>query len=278
MSQRFEFLGSAALGQYLPRPSWFHQRDPRARLVALGLVFIAVVATPTLLGLILGLATVLLIYLIAQLPLKPALRGIRRSIIFILILALLQIFFYQREDLSPVWWTITGVEITQAAASSAAMLILKFIALIVLINALVMALSTSQISTALFHLLKPLEIIRFPVNDLTMVVQVTLRYVPLIAQIAEKTAKAQASRGGDWEQHGFNPIRQAKRVLPMIVPLIISSLKRAETMASAMESRGFNAAESRSSYYELSFGWQDGLLLAASAGFSVLILWLGGWP
>jgi len=119
------------------------------------------------------------------------------------------------------------------------MLVTKFIVLILLINAIVMSLSTSQITTALFYLLKPFEKIGFPVNDLTMVVQVTLRFLPIIAQTAEKTAKAQASRGGDWEQKGFNPIRQAKRVVPLIVPLIVGSLKRAETMALAMESRGF---------------------------------------
>ncbi|MDW7755964.1 MAG: energy-coupling factor transporter transmembrane component T, partial [Brevefilum sp.] len=97
-------------------------------------------------------------------------------------------------------------------------------------------------------------------------------YLPLIAQTAEKIAKAQASRGGDWDQRGFNPIRQAKRVLPLIVPLFVNSLKRAETMALAMESRGFNAAEKRSSFYALTFTWVDGLFLLLSVAVSVLMV------
>jgi energy-coupling factor transport system permease protein len=110
------------------------------------------------------------------------------------------------------------------------------------------------------------------VNDLLMVVQITMRYLPLIAQTAEKIAKAQAARGGDWEQRGFNPIRQAKRILPLIVPLIVNSLKRAETMALAMESRGFNAGETRSSYYALKFLWMDGAFLLSTTIICALMI------
>jgi energy-coupling factor transport system permease protein len=276
MSSQFEFLGNTAIGQYIPRDSWFHRRDPRARLLSLTILFIGVIFAPTLGSLGFGLGIILLIYAFSQLPLKPAWNGVKRALIFILILAILQIFLFQTSDPGETLWIVFGFEVTEAAVMSTATLILKFIVLIALINVLVMSLSTSQITTALFHLLKPLEKLGFPVNDLTMVVQVTLRYLPLIAQIAEKTAKAQASRGGDWEQRGFNPIRQAKRVLPLIVPLIVTSLKRAETMALAMESRGFNAAEQRSSFYELQFTWQDSLLLTLLTSFSILIV-LSRW-
>ena len=101
-----------------------------------------------------------------------------------------------------------------------------------------------------------------------------MRFLPLLALSAEKIAKAQAARGGDWEQRGFNPVRQAKRVLPLIVPLMVNSLKRAETMALAMESRGFNAVEKRSSYYALEYTWLDGISLLAALGLSVALILL----
>jgi energy-coupling factor transport system permease protein len=105
-----------------------------------------------------------------------------------------------------------------------------------------------------------------------MVVQITMRYIPLVAQLAEKTTKAQAARGANWQKRGFNPIKQAKRVIPLIVPLIITSLKAAETMALAMESRGFNAAHQRSSFHILRLTWDDFALFMISSIFSVLIL------
>lgn len=271
MSSRFEFLGNTTIGQYIPSGSWFHQRDPRARLLAFVTLFIGIIFTPDIWGLGLGLLVVLVMYLIAQLPFKPSWQAIKKALPFLFILAILQVFLVPKGESPRVIWNIFGLDITQAGLMSSILLLTRFIILITLINGFIMSLSTSQITAAMFHLLKPIEGLGFPVNDLTMVVQITLRYIPIVAQIGEKTAKAQAARGGDWEKHGFNPIRQAKRVLPLIVPLMVTSLKRAETMALAMESRGFNAAEKRSSFYALTFTWQDGLLLVISLLLAALM-------
>lgn len=275
MSSRFEFLGNTVIGQYIPRQSWFHQRDPRARLLTFIALFTSVTFTSGLWGLLLGLFFVAVLFLISQLPIKPAWNGIKRALPFILILAILQILFFMRSESDIILWEIFGFPFTQSAVVSAIMLISRFFVLISLLNALIMSLSTSQITAAQFYLLKPLEKIGFPVNDLTMVVQITLRYLPLVAQTAEKTVKAQAARGGDWEKRGFNPIRQAKRVIPLIVPLLVNSLKRAETMALAMDSRGFNASEKRSSFYALEFKWQDSLLLFLGFIGSILVILAG---
>jgi len=273
MSSRFEFLGNTIVGQYIPRDSWFHKRDPRARLIGLSLLFLAVLFTPEIGGLLLGFIGILLIYWIAMLPVKSPWKSILRALPFILILAVLQIIFLRPDEADAVLWTVFGFTIAQSALMSAVMLVCRFIVLIWVINVFVMSISTSQMTAGLFHLLKPFEIIGFPVNDLTMVVQITLRYLPMLAQLAEKTAKAQASRGGDWDQKGFNPIKQAKRVLPLIVPLLVNSLKRAETMALAMESRGFNAGKQRSSFYSLTFTWGDMLFVSLSlVVFVVMIL------
>jgi energy-coupling factor transport system permease protein len=272
MSSRFEFLGSTDIGQYIPRESFFHQRDPRARLLVYVFLFIGIIFSPQISGLSVGLLLVLLIYWAAQIPLLPAWQGIRRALPFLLILALLQILMGTRTETDLVIGQILGFAVTQRAADNALMLLARFSVLIVLLNGFMMTLSTAQITSAQYHLLKPLEKLGFPINDVTMVMQITLRFLPLIAQSAEKIAKAQAARGGDWDQKGFNPIRQAKRVLPLIVPLMVSSLKRAETMAMAMESRGFNAGESRSSYYALKFSWQDGVLLLFALAVSIFLI------
>ncbi len=276
MSSRFEFLGSMAFGQFIPRESWFHQRDPRARLLGYFFLFIAVILTPGFAGLLVGFLVIILNYALAKLPFKSTCDGIKRALPFILIIGALQIAFSNPAGTDPFLFRVFGFPITKSAAAAAGIMIFRFVALISHLNAVVMSLSTSQITAAQFHLLKPFERIGFPINDLTMAVQITLRYLPLVAQIAEKTAKAQASRGGDWEQRGFNPIRQAKRIVPLIVPIIVTSLKRAETMAVAMESRGFNAANKRSSFYALNFKLWDAVLVFGAVFISTLIL-LFGW-
>jgi len=275
MSSRFEFLGNTTLGQYIPRESWFYKRDPRARLISIFVVFVANIFTPGLLGLFIGILYVGIIYILAQLPIQNSWSGIKRALPFILILAILQVLFYQPAERVTILWEIFGFGISQEALTSALILIFRFLVLIILLNAFVMSLSTSQVTAAIYHMLKPFESLGFPVNDLTMVVQITMRYIPLIAQIAEKTTKAQAARGANWEQHGFNPIKQAKRVIPLIVPLIVNSLKRAETMAVAMESRGFYAAHQRSSFHILHLTWQDIILMFISLFLGVAALLVG---
>ncbi len=275
MSSRFEFLGHLTLGQYIPRMSWFHQRDPRSRMLTFFVLLVGALFAPQITGLIIAFITISLIFLLGRLPLKPVLMAITRALPFILIIAILQIIFSVHPDNQKALWSIWGVNITKTDVTQSGLLIFRFIILISLLNALVMSLSTAQITSALHYLFKPLQKMGFPANDITMVVQITLRFLPMVAQIAEKTAKAQASRGGDWEQKGFNPIRQAKRVLPLIVPLLITSLHRAETMAVAMESRGFNATDERSSFYKFDFNYADAMLLAIAMLMSGLMLFSG---
>jgi energy-coupling factor transport system permease protein len=228
--------------------------------------------SPRPLALSVGFIGALSVYCLARIPIRPAINGVIKSLPFILILVILQIIFASRIEGEEVILEFLGKTLTQSILTNAFMLVYRFGVLILIINALVMTISTAQTTAALFHLLKPFEKMGFPVNDLTMVVQITLRYLPLVAQIAEKITKAQASRGGDWERRGFNPIRQAKQILPMIIPIIISSLKKAEIMATAMESRGFNAAEKRSSFYSLRLDWQDVMLLFMAILFLLMMV------
>ncbi len=272
MSSRFEFLSSTTLGQFMPNDSWFHQRNPRARLMTFIILFLGITFTQDFWGLSLGLISLCIVFLTAQLPLKLARQSIQKTLPFILVLAVIQVIFYSSNDQGIVLWTIFSIEITDLAVISALSLLLRFMLMISLLNAMISSLSTSQITAAIFYLLKPLEKIKFPVNDLTMIIQITLRFIPILAMSAEKTAKAQAARGADWEKHGFNPIRQAKRVLPLIIPIFISSLKQAEQMALAMEARGFNAGVQRSCYYSLRINWVDGVLVASSIMVSGLMV------
>jgi energy-coupling factor transport system permease protein len=277
MSQQFEFLGSTSLGQYIARDSWIHHRDPRARLLAFVFLLMALTFTPSLVSLSAGFLIILGVYGLSSLSPGGVFKSILRALPFLLLLALLQVFLTPGAGNPQVLFTLWGLTITLRGVLQAAALILRFLALILTLNLMIMAISTAQMTAALFHLLKPFEKIGLPVNDITMVVQITLRFIPLIAQQAEKIAKAQASRGADWEKRGFNPIRQARRVIPLIVPLIVTSLRRAETMAAAMDSRGFSAAQSRSSFYKLQFSGWDWVLTAGAVFTSIGLLLLGFW-
>lgn len=101
-----------------------------------------------------------------------------------------------------------------------------------------------------------------------------LRYFPLLAQVAERIAKAQAARGADWRPAGGNFIQRARQMAPVIVPLFVSSLRRAENMALAMDARGYGCLPTRTSMVSLHFRAVDFLVLCAVLALGCAIIFL----
>ena len=165
-----------------------------------------------------------------------------------------------------------GLRIFSAGIESAARLLLRFTVLMALLTVASATLSTLESIHALDLLLKPLRIAGINPNPLVMVVQIMLSFLPFLALSAEKIAKSQASRGANWDGRRGGLVARARRVLPLIIPLFINSLRQAETLADAMLARGFSEKRTRTSLRELRFRLADGLFLLAGLGGSLLVL------
>jgi energy-coupling factor transport system permease protein len=268
---QFEFLRSLPVGQYLPVDSLLHRLDPRARLLGYLFILAAVTITPSLPGILVGLVVILLGMVLGRIPFRYAMRGLLTPLPFLVILALIQVFFNPHLVISPVVFSIGHVTVTQADLAAGARLLARFFALILGLGLTSFTLSTSEMIYALNSLLAPLARLRLPVQDFVMMVQVTLRFLPLLAQTAERIAKAQASRGADWEPHG-NLVARVRQILPVIVPLFLISLGRSENMALAMDARAYGSALVRTSLAYFQFRWRDGLALAGMTAAAVAIL------
>ena len=105
-----------------------------------------------------------------------------------------------------------------------------------------------------------------------MVVQITLRFVPLLAQTAERIAKAQASRGADWGTRSKGLINRVKQIIPLVVPLFTISLRRAENLALAMDARAYGYLEHRTSMVEMQLDWKDwvGLIIGGLISSAII--------
>ena len=77
--------------------------------------------------------------------------------------------------------------------------------------------------------------IAFRVSDAALLVGITFRFVPIMAEEAETILKAQASRGSPGYSGGF--FRRAKTAASIVVPLMVRALARSEILAQAMEAR-----------------------------------------
>ncbi|MHB1118560.1 MAG: energy-coupling factor transporter transmembrane component T family protein [Bellilinea sp.] len=270
----FEFLRMVNIGQYLPLQSVLHRLDPRARIVIYFILIAAATATPNPAGLAIALLLVLLGLLLGRIPLKFALRGLLPPLPFLLILAVLQVFIAPRPvDAIPLL-EFGFLRVYLSGLVTAGMLLLRFVVLILTLGLTSYTLSTSELIHGLESLLLPLTRLGIPTHDLVMVMQVTIRFIPFLAQTAERIAKAQASRGAEWGTGSRNLLARVRQVIPLILPLFLISLRRAETMALAMDARGYATVNRRTSMLIMRFTWKDGvaILFGVLAGAAVLFV------
>lgn len=277
-ASEFELLRSVTLGQYLPTGSALHALDPRVKLLAGLLLVVAVTATSSLAGLALALALVVGGFAVARVPVKYALSGIKPMVPFLVLLALLQMLAIPQNDQNTVvLWRWAFVTLTVRDFVAAALLFLKFAVLVWGFSLVSFTTTTTELTHGTEHLLRPLQRLRLPAHEFALMVNIAFRFVPLLATETERLMKAQASRGADFGGgRRLNFVQRMRRLLPLLVPLILSSLRRAEDLVLAMEARCYTGGRGRTHLIHLHADQKDVLILAgilvvliltATAGF-----------
>jgi energy-coupling factor transport system permease protein len=271
----FETLRYVILGQYLPTGSPVHRLDPRVKLAMVVLLLIGTAATDSLLALGGALVAVAGGLALARIPLPFALRGLRSVLLFLLLLAVLQVFTIPQNDVGRVLWQWWRLTVTLVDLHAAALLLLRFAVLYLGLTLFSVSTTTTQLAHGVEHLLRPLQRLGLPAHELSLVVVIALRFVPLLGMEAEQIAKAQASRGADLGSRRGNVFRRALHMLPLLVPLHIAALRRAETLILAMEARGYMGGRGRTHLIQLRAGWGDAVALALAFFLTILLLWAG---
>jgi len=269
---QFEFLRSVPVGQYLATGSVIHRLDPRAKLLVYLFLILALTLTPRLLGIGCGFALLILALRIARIPYRFALNSLVTPLPLIFFLMFLQILLSPAPPGAQVYLRIWLIDINSADLSASLMLLIRFLALVLALGLMSYTLSTSEIISGLNRILGPFARWGLPVQDLAMIVQVTLRFLPLLAQTAERVAKAQVSRGADWATGRRNPVARLRQTMPLLIPLFLNSLRRAENMALAMDARSYGSSTIRSTMTEFHFRWWDGAAIVGALAVAILIV------
>ena len=238
------------------------------------LVLGAAIFSPRPLGLLVGAVAVLAGLVLARLPLRYALRSLLSPLPFLIILAGLQVFFNALPDSGPVLLQIGSVNITPADLLAGGMLLLRFGVLVLGISFATQVLSTSELAHGLEELFVPLERLGLPVHDGVMALVVAVRFLPFLAQSAERIAKAQAARGAEWAKGRGGLLGRVRMLLPLLVPIFVTSLRRAETMAMAMDARGYASRARPTALVELHFRRQDAVVVGLAVCLAVAIIGL----
>lgn len=240
------------IGQYLPTNSVVHRMDARYKLVAFTIVVLASAFAPTLVGNLILLAFSLVALWISRIPLGYGLSGIRPALPILVVLFLLEMFFYAGAGHSQVLARVGPLTITAGGLSVAVLSVIRFVDIVFFISILTLSTTLSDLSHGVESLLRPLRKVRFPVHESALILTIALRFVPTFAEEAEKLMRAQASRGGDFGTARWWQIwRRTKSMFPILLPLFLSAMHRAEDLVFAMEARGYVPGAARTSYIAL---------------------------
>lgn len=269
----FEYLRSIGIGYYYPGESFLHRRDARIKILFFGIFILSVTLTNSLYRLLFGLLVACLGFWMAKIPILPCLRTMRTALPFILILLILQLILHNfNAGSDPLWkWGIFTVY--ESALFSALRIVVRFFTLILVLGLMTAVLSTLEMNHGLEMLFRPLERLGVRTDMLVMVVQIMLRFLPLLALRMEEIAKSQAARGAEWDSGKGGIRKRVKLALPLIIPLFLHTLQQAERIADAMLCRGYGLHPVRSHYYEYKIGFADLLFLLIGLGISGIILY-----
>jgi energy-coupling factor transport system permease protein len=270
----FEYLRSIGIGYFYPGVSFLHRRDARIKVLFFIIFIIGLTLTSSISGLIFGLFIILVGFWVARVPLSPCLRTIRSILPFIFVLFILQLFIHQPDETSVLLWQWNFISIYDGAILSALRMLVRFLALILGLGLMTAVLSTLEMNHGLEMLLRPLEVVGIRTGMLVMVIQIMLRFLPLLALRMEEIAKSQASRGAEWDQGRGGILKRIRLVLPLITQLFLNTQQQSEQIADAMLCRGYGVHPKRSHYYEYHITSMDVLFLLAGLGITAAVLYL----
>lgn len=253
-------FNNITFGQYYPGNSVVHKLDPRYKIIlTFGLIIVAFVASNFLsLGLI-SIATVL-IMLLSKIPLKMYFKTIKSIWFFIALTAVINIFFIQTGNVLVVFWKI---KIYTGGVEKALFIALRIFLLLVISSALTYTTTPTSLTDAIESLLKPLSKIGINIHTFAMMMTIALRFIPTLIEETGKIMNAQKARGASMDDGSI--VKRIKAVIPILIPLLASSIRRATELADAMECRCYHGGEGRTRLKVMKSTYMDLISLIAFA-------------
>ncbi|MDD3879767.1 MAG: energy-coupling factor transporter transmembrane protein EcfT [Syntrophomonas sp.] len=256
---------SLILGQYIPEKSIIHELDPRSKIIGTALLSLAVFWSVFPEEQILLLLLVIIIMLGSRITPRIHYQALKPFFLILALALLIQMLMTPGRGLFEFYFIKVSVEGLWASGS----LGLRLLTLLFLANLLSLTTTPMAFTAALEKMLKPLGKLGFPVHELVMVMNISLRFIPLLLEEAERIRKAQLGRGADFRQGKL--LGRIRRLGSVIIPVFRLSIYRAEIIATAMESRGYRGAEGRTRLNELRMKALDYVYIILSLGMCLLM-------
>lgn len=253
------------IGQYYPANSVIHRLDPRVKLLGTIVFVVSVFFVNDIVGLLLATAALAAVIRLSKVPLKYMLKGLKAIFILMLFTVLLNVFLTPGTELIHFGF----LKVTEEGIVLAGKTAVRLVYLIVGSTIMTLTTTPNHLTDGLEKALGPLKKIHFPVHELAMTMSIALRFIPILMEETDKIMKAQQARCADFESG--NLIQRMKSLIPILVPLFISAIRRANDLAMAMEARCYHGGVGRTKMKPLVYARRD------YAAYGIILIYILIW-
>ena len=245
-------IDNIIIGQYVKSDSFIHKLDPRTKIILNIVYILGVFFIDDIKGYLAYFLIVFFVSFSSKIKIYHLLKALKTISMFIILTSLFNVFFIKEGN---IIFNVGFLKIYDKALITSIFISFRVIFLILGSTILTLTTSTTELTDGFESLMKPLRKLKVPVGEISLMISISLRFIPTLLDETDKIIKAQKSRGVDFESGSI--VKKIKNIVPILVPLFINSFRRADELAIAMESRCYQGSENRFKFRVLKFTRND---------------------
>ncbi len=254
------------IGQYYPADSVIHRLDPRVKLMGTIVFLISLFLFDHFVGYIIATLFLGCAIKMSKVPLKFMVKGLKAIFMLLAISVVFNLFLTDGVVVFQIW----KIKVTQEGIRMAVFMAIRLVYLILGSSLMTLTTTPNDLTDGMEKAMSPLRKLRVPVHEISMMMSIALRFIPILLEETDKIMKAQQARGADFESG--NLIRRAKSMIPILVPLFISAFRRANDLAMAMEARCYRGGEGRTKMKPLQYRKRDYITYGIYIGYLLAVV------
>ena len=265
-------LRDITIGQYYKTDSILHKLDPRVKLFGTLVFLVTLFMSKSIWGYLVAIVFIFGAIKLSKVPMGFIFKGLKSIVFIILFSVSFTLLFTEGERLL---FQFGIINISVEGIIKSIEISVRLVLMIIGSSLVTLTTTPNDIADGLEKAFGFLKVIKLPVHEIAMMVSIAFRFIPILMEETDKIMKAQAARGACFDEGGF--LDKAKSLVPIIVPLLVSSIRRALDLATAMEARCYRGGQGRTKMKPLKYRGADYLAYAVYLLYiviEVLILWL----
>lgn len=261
-------MKNVSIGQYYAADSPIHRLDARTKVILAVLYIVISFLCQNIISFGLLLASGIFVIALARIPFRVVLRALKPIIVIMIITVIINLFATKGETLLVEWQFI---RIYLEGVYNAVFMAIRIMILIVGVSVFLTYTTTPiSLTDAIERLLFFLKKIKVPVHEFAMMMTIALRFIPTLIDETDKIMSAQKARGAGFDSGGL--IKRAKALIPILIPLFVSSFRRADELATAMECRCYHGGNGRTKMTVTHMRFADIFAMSCVVLFGALIV------